>query len=235
MFFKLLLAFSPWLAFLFIASGGLFRLKLGLAVGLVLCVVMGITRLHRGVILWVGLLFFSSALLAVAGFNSMWTAKHMGDNGQRGNGCRHLAIHYYQETVYHGLRAGAYRSVALEESAVYTDEYYHNRSLGTDFHAQRHSSLGQDGAICLVRTGLRDYHLCRACRNGVLFELVPGSCSSRRRTGLQSMRLDMLLEKFTLKRGKNLHFTVIHYSFTFRHSNTWSRKRSIRMESGNTE
>ena len=78
MFFKLLLAFSPWLAFLFIASGGLFRLKLGLMVGLVLCVVMGITRLHRGIILWVGLLFFSSALLAVAGFNSMWTAKHMG-------------------------------------------------------------------------------------------------------------------------------------------------------------
>ena len=78
MFFKLLLAFSPWLAFLFIAGGSLFRLKLGLTVGLVLCVVMGITRLHRGIILWVGLLFFSSALLAVAGFNSMWTARHMG-------------------------------------------------------------------------------------------------------------------------------------------------------------
>ena len=79
MFFKLLLAFSPWLAFLFIAGGGgLFRLKLGLAAGLVLCVVMGITRLHRGIILWVGLVFFSCAMLAVGGFNSMWTAKHMG-------------------------------------------------------------------------------------------------------------------------------------------------------------
>ncbi len=78
MFFKLILAFSPWLAFLLIAHDSLFRLKLGLAVGLVLSVVMGITRLHRGIILWVGLIFFSCAMLAVAGFNSAWTAKHMG-------------------------------------------------------------------------------------------------------------------------------------------------------------
>jgi len=51
-FFKLLLVFAPWLAFLFIARGSLFRLKLGLVVAIVLSIVMGITRLHRGVILW---------------------------------------------------------------------------------------------------------------------------------------------------------------------------------------
>ena len=35
-FLKLVLAFAPWLAFLFIAHGSLFRLKLGLVVALVL-------------------------------------------------------------------------------------------------------------------------------------------------------------------------------------------------------
>lgn len=77
-FFKLLLAFLPWLAFLVIAQGGLMRLKIGLVVALVLSVVMGITRLHRGVILWAGLLFFSFSTVAVVAFDNMWTARHMG-------------------------------------------------------------------------------------------------------------------------------------------------------------
>jgi len=77
-FFKLLLTFAPWLSFLLIARDSLFRLKLGLAVALVLSVVMGITRLHRGVILWTGLLFFTYATVAVALLNNMWTAQHMG-------------------------------------------------------------------------------------------------------------------------------------------------------------
>ena len=75
---KLLLAFSPWLSFLFIARESMFRLKLGLVVALILSVVMGITRLHRGVILWVGLLFFTYATAAVVLFNNMWTTQHMG-------------------------------------------------------------------------------------------------------------------------------------------------------------
>ena len=77
-FLKLLLAFLPWLAFLAIAHGSLFRLKLGLAVALLLSVAMGIGKLHRGVILWVGLSFFVFATLAVVAFNDMWTVQHMG-------------------------------------------------------------------------------------------------------------------------------------------------------------
>jgi len=75
---KLLLAFAPWLSFLFIAQGSLFRLKLGLMVALALSVVMGVAKLHRGVILWVGLLFFTYALAAVMLFEHMWTVQHMG-------------------------------------------------------------------------------------------------------------------------------------------------------------
>ncbi len=78
LFLKLILAFAPWLAFLFIAHGSLFRLKLGLIIALVLSIGMGITRLHRGVILWVGLVFFTCATLAVIVFNNTWAVKYMG-------------------------------------------------------------------------------------------------------------------------------------------------------------
>jgi hypothetical protein len=77
-FFKLLLAFLPWLSFLAIAHGGMLRLKIGLIVALVLSVVMGAARLHRGVILWAGLLFFIYSTLAVVAFDNLWPARHMG-------------------------------------------------------------------------------------------------------------------------------------------------------------
>jgi hypothetical protein len=77
-FLKLIMAFAPWICFLLIAQGSLFRLKLGLAVALILSVVMGLAGVHRGVILWVGLIFFAYSTAAVVGLNNMWTAQHMG-------------------------------------------------------------------------------------------------------------------------------------------------------------
>jgi hypothetical protein len=77
-FFKLILAFAPWLLFLIIAQGSFFRLELGLVLALAVSVVMGLARLHRGVILWTGLLFFTYANIAVLGFSHMWTIRHMG-------------------------------------------------------------------------------------------------------------------------------------------------------------
>ncbi len=77
-FLKLLVAFAPWLAFLVIARDSRSRLELGLVVALLLSVAMGIARLHRGIILWIGLVFFTYATLAVVAFSDMWTARHMG-------------------------------------------------------------------------------------------------------------------------------------------------------------
>ncbi|MHC1712826.1 MAG: hypothetical protein AB9872_11830 [Solidesulfovibrio sp.] len=77
-FLKMLLVFAPWLAFLFIAQGSIVRLKIGLLVALVLCVVMGVARVHRGILLWAGLLFFSYASVAVILFNHFWTERYMG-------------------------------------------------------------------------------------------------------------------------------------------------------------
>jgi hypothetical protein len=77
-FLKLLLGFAPWISFLVIAHGSLFRLKLGLVVAAVLTIVMAVARLHRGVIMWVGIAFFIFASIAVLGFENMWTARYMG-------------------------------------------------------------------------------------------------------------------------------------------------------------
>jgi hypothetical protein len=77
-FAKLLVAFAPWLAFLFIAHDTLWRVELGLGVALVLSVIMGVLRLHRGIILWVGLVFFSVTTVAVIAFEDTWTLRHLG-------------------------------------------------------------------------------------------------------------------------------------------------------------
>lgn len=77
-FLKLILAFAPWIAFLIIARDSLVRLKVGLVVALVLSIGMGLAKLHRGIILWAGLIFFLFATVAVVAFENMWTAQHMG-------------------------------------------------------------------------------------------------------------------------------------------------------------
>jgi len=76
---KLLLAFSPWLAFWLISGGhSLIRLRLGILVAAVLVVVMGLTRLHRGLILWAGVIFFSFALVFVVWLQDSWIIHHLG-------------------------------------------------------------------------------------------------------------------------------------------------------------
>lgn len=77
-FFKMLLVFAPWIAFLAIAHDSMLRLKLGVIVAAILTVVMVLTRLHRGAIMWVGIFFFSFAFVAVVLLNNMWTVRNMG-------------------------------------------------------------------------------------------------------------------------------------------------------------
>ena len=74
----MLLSFAPWIAFLIVAHGSMFRLKVGIIVAAVLTVVMAVTRLHRGVIMWVGILFFTYAIVAVILLNNMWAVHNMG-------------------------------------------------------------------------------------------------------------------------------------------------------------
>lgn len=77
-FVKLLLSFAPWVAFLIVARGSLARVEIALGLALALSVVMAVLKLHRGIIMWVGLVFFTAATVAVVGFHNMWTLRHLG-------------------------------------------------------------------------------------------------------------------------------------------------------------
>ncbi len=77
-FLKLLISFAPWIAFLVIARDTLARVEAGLIVALLLSVVMALARLHRGIVMWVGLVFFGAATVAVLVFHNMWTVRHLG-------------------------------------------------------------------------------------------------------------------------------------------------------------
>lgn len=77
-FLKLVVSFAPWIAFLIIAKDTMHRVEIGLVVALGLTVLMAVLRLHRGIIMWVGLLFFTGATIAVLGFGDLWTIRHLG-------------------------------------------------------------------------------------------------------------------------------------------------------------
>ena len=75
---KLLLSFAPWIAFLVLAGHSLLRLDIALIVAAVLVVVMALTGLHRGAVLWAGYLFFGAAILFVVVLKNMWFISHLG-------------------------------------------------------------------------------------------------------------------------------------------------------------
>jgi len=76
---KLLFVFSPWIAFWIIAGGhSLWRLQVGICVAAAMIVVMGVTRLHRGFILWTGVAFFSFAMVSVVWLMNVWVIPRLG-------------------------------------------------------------------------------------------------------------------------------------------------------------
>lgn len=77
-FFKLLLSFAPWVAFLVIARGSLARVEVALLLALGLSVMMAVLKLQRGIIMWVSLVFFVAASVAVIGYHNIWTVRHLG-------------------------------------------------------------------------------------------------------------------------------------------------------------
>ena len=53
-------------------------LQIGICVAAALVLVMGITRLHRGLILWAGVVFFAFALVMVVLLKNTWVIHHLG-------------------------------------------------------------------------------------------------------------------------------------------------------------
>lgn len=81
-FWSLVASFAPWIVFKIIISLPLmdqvFMTKLGIVVAAVICAYMGWSGLHKGALLWGGLLFFGFALITVPLMNNIWVMKHLG-------------------------------------------------------------------------------------------------------------------------------------------------------------
>ena len=131
-FLKLVVSFAPWIAFLIIAKGTVLRLEIGLVVALILTVLMAVLRLHRGIIMWVGILFFTAATIAVLGFHDMWTIKHM---GVMASGA--LAV-----GAWAGLLVG--KPFSLAYAGVHPHECDHHRDVGQRIHHQRRAGVDND-------------------------------------------------------------------------------------------
>jgi len=75
---NLVLAFSPWIAFLLISGHSMLRLQIGIIVAAVLVVIMAVTKLHRGAIPWGGYIFFAFALICVVWLKNVWVIHNLG-------------------------------------------------------------------------------------------------------------------------------------------------------------
>lgn len=81
-FWSLVASFAPWIAFKIIISlpvmNPVFMTKLGIVVAAVICAYMGWSGLHKGALLWGGLLFFGFGLITVPMMNNIWVMQHLG-------------------------------------------------------------------------------------------------------------------------------------------------------------
>lgn len=72
---RALAPWSPWIAYLLLAAH---HREAALATGLVFAVVVGLLKLHRGILMWITIGFFAAAAVAVIGLDNAWTARHLG-------------------------------------------------------------------------------------------------------------------------------------------------------------
>ncbi len=81
-FWSMIIAFAPWVSFKILISlpflPPIEMVKLGIVVAAVICAYQAWIGLHRGALMWGGLLFFGFALLTVPIMNNMWVVKHLG-------------------------------------------------------------------------------------------------------------------------------------------------------------
>ena len=81
-FWSLVLAFAPWILFKIIILiplfGVLTMVKLGIVIAAIVCAYQAYTGLHKGVILYGGILFFGFSLITVVLFGNIWVTRHLG-------------------------------------------------------------------------------------------------------------------------------------------------------------
>ena len=81
-FWVMVLAFAPWISFKIIISlpvmTQVVMIKAGIVIAAAICAYQAWIGLHRGALLWGGLLFFGFALITVPVMNNVWVMQHLG-------------------------------------------------------------------------------------------------------------------------------------------------------------
>ncbi|WP_018704069.1 hypothetical protein [Anaeromusa acidaminophila] len=81
-FWSMVLAFAPWISFKIIISLPIMTqvvmIKTGIIIAAAICTYQAWIGLHRGALLWGGLLFFGFALITVPVMNNVWVMQHLG-------------------------------------------------------------------------------------------------------------------------------------------------------------
>ena len=81
-FWSMVIAFAPWVVFKILISlpimTPIFMVKLGIVVAAIICAYQGWIGLHKGALLWGGLLFFGFALITVPIMDNRWVMQHLG-------------------------------------------------------------------------------------------------------------------------------------------------------------
>ena len=81
-FLSMVLAFAPWISFKIIISlpvmTQVVMIKAGIVIAAAICAYQAWIGLHRGALLWGGLLFFGFALITVPLMNNVWVMQHLG-------------------------------------------------------------------------------------------------------------------------------------------------------------
>ena len=72
---RTLAPWSPWIAYLLLAAH---HREIALVAGLVIAAVVGLLKLHRGILMWITIGFFAAAAIAVIGLDNEWTSRHLG-------------------------------------------------------------------------------------------------------------------------------------------------------------
>ena len=128
---KLILAFAPWIAFWIISLGhSMLWLKIGIATAALLVIVMGITKLHRGMVLMGrgGLLRFCCCVGDL-------DRKYVGNSSFRVFGERypiygHIGVDIFRSTFYGGLRPRPRSKGIMGFSQLYSRLFHGYCGLG---------------------------------------------------------------------------------------------------------
>jgi len=81
-FWSMVMAFAPWVSFKILISlpimDPIFMVKLGIVVAAAICAYQARIGLHKGALMWGGLLFFGFALITVPIMDNRWVVQHLG-------------------------------------------------------------------------------------------------------------------------------------------------------------